>query len=151
MKKIMFICHGNICRSPMAEFVMKDLVKKTGCEKDFFIVSSATSREEIGNDIHIGTQKKLRQMQIDFSSRQAVQVKKKDYDTFDYLIVMDQQNQRNLQRIIGNDDQRKVHLLLSFAGEDRNIADPWYTGNFDRTYEDILYGCQALLTHLHQS
>ena len=150
MKKIMFICHGNICRSPMAEFVMKDLVKKAGCEKDFFIVSSATSREEIGNDIHIGTQKKLRQMQIHFSSRQAVQVTKKDYAMYDYLIVMDQQNLKNLERIIGKDVQNKVHLLLSFAREERSIADPWYTGNYDRTYEDVLCGCQSLLDQLRQ-
>ncbi|WP_251614350.1 low molecular weight protein-tyrosine-phosphatase [Senimuribacter intestinalis] len=148
MIKILFICHGNICRSPMAEYVMKDMVRKAGCEAEFEIASAATSREEIGNDIHRGTKAKLREQGIAFEKRQARQVTKKDYEEFDYLILMDRENKRGLSRIISADPYNKVHMLLGFAGKDRDIADPWYTGNFDETYDDVVAGCQAFLQSL---
>ncbi|MEE0741390.1 MAG: low molecular weight protein-tyrosine-phosphatase [Emergencia sp.] len=140
MTNILFICHGNICRSTMAEFLMKDIVCKAGREADFYIESAATSREEIGNDIHRGTKAKLREVGVPFSRHQARQVTKTDYENFDYLIVMDQENIRGLNRIIGSDPEGKVYKLLDFAGKDRDIADPWYTGNFDDTYDDIMEG-----------
>ncbi len=148
MIKVLFICHGNICRSPMAEYVMKDMVRKAGCEAEFEIASAATSREEIGNDIHRGTKAKLREQGIAFEKRQARQVTKKDYEDFDYLILMDRENKRGLSRIISADPYNKVHMLLGFAGKDRDIADPWYTGNFDETYDDVVAGCQAFLQSL---
>lgn len=148
MTNILFICHGNICRSPMAEFVMKHMVREKGLEKAFCIASAATSREEIGNDIHYGTRAKLREMGIPFSKRQAVQLCLSDYEKYDYLIAMDRNNLRNIQRIIGADPAGKVRLLLEFAGEYRDIADPWYTGNFDETYDDVTKGCEALLREI---
>jgi protein-tyrosine phosphatase len=148
MKKILMICHGNICRSTMAEFVMKDLVAKAGREHEFYIESAATSREEIGNDTHPGTKRKLTQMGVPFTRRRARQVTKADYDEFDYLVIMDQNNYRNLFRIIGDDPENKVCKLLEFAGKSGDIADPWYTGNFDETWNDVLEGCQAMLEEL---
>lgn len=150
MTNILFICHGNICRSPMAEFVMKDMVRKQGVEKNFYIASAATSREEIGSDVHYGTKAKLREMGIPFSKRQAVQLRPEDYKKYDYLIAMDRNNLRNIGRIISDDPEGKVQLLLEFAGEYRDIADPWYTGNFDETYADVTKGCEALLQHILQ-
>ena len=148
MIKILFLCHGNICRSPMAEFMMKDMVRKAGFTADFYIESAATSREEIGNDTHRGTKAKLRELGIPFTPRKARQVTLDDYDDFDYLIVMDQENIRGLRRIIKDDPDEKIYKLLDFAGEDRDIADPWYTGNFDQTYDDILAGLRGLLREL---
>ena len=145
MIKILFVCHGNICRSPMAEFVMKDLVRKAGREKDFLIESAATSTEEIGNDIHYGTRTKLQQEGIPFARRAARQITAADYDKYDYLIGMDEENLYYMNRRWNNDPDGKISLLLEFAGKNRDIADPWYTGNFDRTYLDILEGCEALL------
>ena len=148
MIKILFICHGNICRSPMAEFVMRDIVNRAGYGNEFHIASAATSTEEIGNPVHYGTKKKLREVGISTDGKYAVQLKKSDYRNYDYLIGMDSMNRRNILRIIGNDPENKVYNLLEFAGESGDIADPWYTGNFDRTYEDVLRGCQALWEHL---
>ena len=148
MIKMLFICHGNICRSPMAEYVMKDMVRKAGCEAEFEIASAATSREEIGNDIHRGTKAKLREQGIAFEKRQARQVTKKDYEEFDYLILMDRENKRGLSRIISADPYNKVHMLLGFERKGQDIADPWYTGNFDETYDDVVAGCQAFLQSL---
>ena len=148
MTKILMICHGNICRSTMAEFVMKDMVNKTGLTDKYYIESAATSREEIGNDTHPGTKHKLTEVGIPFTKRKARQVTPKDYDEFDYLIIMDQNNLRNLNRIITDDPGNKVFKLLDFAGKNRDIADPWYTGNFDETYDDVVEGCQALLNYL---
>lgn len=145
MIKILFICHGNICRSPMAEFVMKDMVKKAGAEKDFSIASAATSTEEIGNPVHHGTRRKLKEFGISVDGKYAVQLRKDDYGKYDYLIGMDHMNIRNMLRILRDDPENKVCRLLDFTGHPRDIADPWYTGNFDVTYEDIREGCEALL------
>ena len=146
MIKILMICHGNICRSPMAEFVMKDLIKKEGLEDKVFVASAATSREEIGNPVHYGTKRKLEQFGISVAGKYAVQLTKKDYETYDYLLGMDQQNIRNIYKIIGEDKEGKVCRLLDFVENKRDIADPWYTGNFDKTYDDVLEGCEKLLT-----
>ncbi len=148
MHRIVFICHGNICRSPMAEFVLKDMVKKRGIADDFFIESRATSTEEIGNPVHHGTQRKLAQFGISTAGKTAIQLRKSDYEKYDYLICMDSWNVRNTLRIIGSDKDEKVTKLLSFAGEGGDIADPWYTGNFDDTYDDVLRGCEELLREL---
>lgn len=148
MTKILFVCHGNICRSPMAEFVMKDLVQKAGLESEYQIASAATSREEIGNDIHPGTKGKLREMSIPFSHRRAVQLTAADGKEYDYLIGMDRYNLRNMRAILREEDWHKISLLLDFCGESRDVADPWYTGDFDATWEDIDRGCRALLKKL---
>ena len=150
MTKILFVCHGNICRSPMAEFVMKDLTERQGLAGKFQIASAATSREELGNDIHPGTRRVLEREGIPFSSRQARQITKSDYEAYDYIIAMDRANLRNLERLLGGDPEGKFFLFLEFAGEHRDIADPWYTGNFDETYRDIKQGCTALLEFLLQ-
>ena len=148
MHRIVFICHGNICRSPMAEFVLKDMVKKRGVADDFFIESRATSTEEIGNGVHHGTTRKLAQYGISTAGKTAIQLRKSDYEKYDYLICMDSWNVRNTMRIIGSDKDGKVTKLLGFAGEGGDIADPWYTGNFDDTYDDVLRGCEGLLRSL---
>ena len=148
MIKILFICHGNICRSPMAEFLLKDMVKKRGIAADFYISQAATSTYEIGNPVHRGTRAKLAQYGISVAGKTAVQLTKEDYAKYDYLIAMDTANICDIMRIIGIDPQHKVYKLLQFAGSERNIADPWYTGNFDVTYDDIYEGCTALLEYL---
>lgn len=144
----MFVCHGNICRSPMAEFLFKDMVKKQGLSDKFHISSSATSTEEIGNSVHHGTRRKLAQYGISTDGKHAVQMKKSDYHNFDYIIGMDSYNIRNIIRIIGQDTDGKVTRLLDFSDTPRDIADPWYTGNFDETFSDIKKGCEALLNHI---
>lgn len=148
MKKILFVCHGNICRSPMAEFVLKDMVKKRGIEKEFFISSAATSTEEIGNSVHRGTREKLKQYGISTEGKYAVQLKRQDYQKYDYILAMDKANVKNIQRIVGEDSQNKVHLLLSYAEKNTDIADLWYTGDFDKTYDDIVEGCNAFLNKI---
>ena len=148
MIKILFICHGNICRSPMAEFVFRDMVLRQGLEDQFYIASAATSREEIGNPVHPGTTRKLRELGISTKGKYAVQMTKKDYEKYDYLIGMETWNIRNINRIVGSDPDYKVHRLLDFSDRPRDIADPWYTGNFDLTYHDIKEGCEALLWHI---
>ncbi|MBD5105223.1 MAG: low molecular weight phosphotyrosine protein phosphatase [Ruminococcaceae bacterium] len=149
MIKILFICHGNICRSPMAEFVLKHLTAQSNLTSEMHIASAATSTEEIGNDIHRGTKRKLTQMKVPFSPRRARQVTRADYDEYDYLIVMDGNNLRNLRRIIGEDGENKVYKLLDFTErKGQDIADPWYTGNFDETYDDVLEGCEGLIRYL---
>ena len=142
---ILFVCHGNICRSPMAEFVMKDMVRKAGLETRFVIESKAARRDELGNDTHYGTRAKLRQMGIPFAKRRATLLSKADYAAYDYLIAMDAENVHDMLRLFGGDPNGKIYKLLRFADEDRDVADPWYTGNFDETYEDVLKGCTALL------
>ncbi len=148
MKKILFVCHGNICRSPMAEFVLRDMVKKQVRSDEFYIRSCATSTEEIGNPVHYGTRRKLAEVGISCEGKTAVQMIKADYDKYDYIIAMDENNIRNIMRIIKSDPENKVSLLLDFAGEHRIIADPWYTGDFDTTYRDVVKGCAALLSKL---
>ena len=151
MIKILFICHGNICRSPMAEMVFKDLVRKQHLESHFYINSAATSREEIGNGVHPGTRRKLAQVGIPCENHISTQMTKKDYDVYDYLIVMDTNNIRNLMRIIGDDPDKKVSMLLDYANRrGQSIADPWYTGNFDVTYDDVVEGCEGLLEYFKE-
>lgn len=145
---LLMVCHGNICRSPMAEFVMKDLAKKAGLSDQLFIASAATSTEEIGNGVHWGTRQKLASVGISTAGKTAVQIKKSDYKTYDYIIGMDQWNMKNMHRFWGGDPDKKLYKLLSFAGNDRDVADPWYTGDFDQTYIDVLAGCEGLLAHL---
>ena len=146
MKKILFVCHGNICRSPMAEFVMKDLAKKE--KLDLFIASAATSTEAVGCRVHRGTREKLLQYNISTEGKFAVQMTKEDYEKYDYIVVMDELNIKNIFKIIESDPKGKVSKLLSHAGIDKDVADPWYTGDFDETYNDILVGCKALLEKL---
>ena len=155
MIKVLVICHGNICRSPMAEFVLKDMVAKRNIKDKFIINSAATSREEIGNGPHYGTVNKLRQVGIPVVPHRAVQMTKADYDYYDYLIGMDTANIRNMQRIADGDPEDKIYKLLSFAtasngqvGRAEDVADPWYTGDFDATYRDVVAGCEGLLTFL---
>lgn len=145
MIKIMFICHGNICRSPMAEFIFRDMVEKQGRGSEFYIASSATSYEEIGNSVHYGTKGVLDRLGISCKGKRAVHLEKSDYDQYDYHICMDSANVRNALRIFGDDKDGKMYKLLDFAGMDRDVADPWYTGNFEDTYKDVVIGCRALL------
>lgn len=143
--RILFVCHGNICRSPMAEFLCKDMVAKLGRASEFEIASAATSTEEIGNPVHHGTARKLAEVGISAKGKRARQITRADYDYYDYLIGMDEWNIRNMMRMFGADPEHKVYRLLAFAGVDRDIADPWYTGNFDETYDDIMEGLTAML------
>ena len=152
MIKILFVCHGNICRSPIAEFVMKDLVSQAGLSHQFTIASAATSTEEIwngvGNPVYPPARKKLAEHGLSCEGKRAVQLTRADYSRYDYLIGMDRANIRNITRMCGGDPEHKISLLLSWAGAERDIADPWYSGDFDATYTDVLEGCQALLREL---
>lgn len=149
MIRVLFVCHGNICRSPMAEFILKDMVHKRGLDDDFYIASAATSTEETGNPVHPGTRNKLRQHGISVDGKYAVTLRRSDYDKYDYIIGMEQYNIRNIMRIIGSDPEHKVHRLLDFTDLPGDIADPWYTGNFDDTYDDIYKGCKAFLEKVY--
>jgi len=149
MTKILFVCHGNICRSPMAEYVMKDLVRQAGLEAQFEIASAATSTEEIGNPVYPPARQKLAEHGIGCSGHAARQLTRQDYETFDVLIGMDSANLRNMRRICGGDPEKKIHLLLDYANRPgQEVADPWYTGDFSKTWEDVLQGCQGLLAAL---
>ena len=148
MVKILFVCHGNICRSPMAEFVMKDLVRRKGEENEFFIASAATSREELGNGVYPPVKRILNEMGIDCSGKRARQVTKADYAEFDYIVCMDKNNMRNIKYIIESDPENKIFMLLSLTETPRDVADPWYTGDFDITKDDVLRGCNALYKHI---
>lgn len=150
MIKILFVCHGNICRSTMAESVMTDLVKRKHIEDQFIISSAATSREEIGNPPHHGTVSKLHRENIAVVPHRAIQMTKQDYQIYDYLIGMDTANIRNMLRIVGSDTQGKIYKLLSFANISRDVADPWYTGDFDTTYQDVVLGCEGFLNYLKE-
>ena len=146
MIKVLFICHGNICRSTTAQWVFTEIVRKNGMESEFYIDSAATSREEIGNPIYLPAKRKLEEKGIPVGAHRSVQVTKADYDKYDYLIIMDNRNRNLLSRIIPDDPETKIHTLMSFTGNDREIADPWYTGDFETAYQDILEGCEALYT-----
>ena len=148
MVKIMFVCHGNICRSPMAEFIMKKLVSDMGISSEFHIASSATSTEEIGNPVYPPARTELAGHGIGCNGKTAVQLKKSDYDKYDYFIGMDIANIRNMNRIFGNDKDGKIYKLLTFAGRRDDVADPWYSRDFETTYRDIDEGCRGLFKHI---
>ena len=146
MKKILFVCHGNICRSPMAEMILKEMVRQRGLENHYEIASAATSTEEIGNDIYPPAKDCLRRHGIPFTRRAARQITRRDYDYYDRIILMDQNNLRNMRRMFGTDKlTQKISLLMEWAGSSRDVADPWYTGNFEATWSDVNEGCRALL------
>ena len=149
MVKILFVCHGNICRSPMAEFIMKELVEKNGLENEFYIESAATSTEEIGNGVYPPVKRLLNGRGIDCSGKTARQIRRDDYDMFDYIICMDSYNLRNIKRIIPNDPSNKISMLLVFTNDPRDVADPWYTGDFKQTEKDVQAGCEALLKKIN--
>ena len=146
--RILFVCHGNICRSPMAEFVMKDLVRKAGLEADFHIESAATSTEELGNEVYPPARRKLAEHGISCKGKTARQMTRRDYDSFDLLIGMDRWNIRNMERISGGDNQRKIYMLMDYTEHPGEVADPWYTGNFDATWRDVSEGCAVLLARI---
>lgn len=148
MIKVLFVCHGNICRSTMAEYVMKDLIKKEGLQHQFYISSAGTSREEIGSGVHYGTRNKLREQGIAVGDHRAVQMRSDDYEKYDFLIGMDGANLRNMERIVKGDPKHKLHLLLDYTNRPGAIADPWYTGNFDETFRDVMEGCTGFLKYL---
>ena len=145
MVRILFVCHGNICRSPMAEFIMKDLVEQAGRSAEFSIASAATSREELGNEVYFPAKKKLLEHGISCEGKTARQMTRQDYRDYDLLIGMDRRNLENMRRISGGDPEHKLHLLMKFAGKHSEVADPWYTGDFEATWQDVLEGCQGLL------
>ena len=146
--RILFVCLGNICRSPMAEFVMKDLVEKAGLQNQFYIESAATSTEEIGNEVYPPARRKLAEHGIGCKGKTARQMTRADYDRFDLLIGMDTWNIRNMKRICGDDPQGKIHQLMDYTNRPGDVADPWYTGDFETTWRDILEGCEGLLASL---
>ncbi len=148
MTKILFVCHGNICRSPMAEYVMKDLVKQAGLEKEFSIASAATSTEEIGNGVYPPARRKLQEHGIACTGHAARQLRQSDYQAYDLLIGMDRANLRNMLRICGGDPEGKISLLMDHTSRKGEVADPWYTGDFETTWQDVLEGCQELLEQL---
>ena len=145
MKNILFVCHGNICRSPMCEFVMKELVSREGLENEFVIASAATTTEEIGHDVHRGTRDVLTKHGIPFGHRRARQLTREEYADWDYIVGMDTENMEDISYIVGADTEHKVFRLMELCGERRDVADPWYTGDFDKTYSDVVRGCRALL------
>lgn len=146
MTKILFICHGNICRSPMAEFVMKDMVKKAGRERDFYIESAATSTEEIGNPVYPPARKILSEHGISCAGKTARQLRRSDYDNFDLIIGMDEANLHNMRRSFGGDPEGKLRLLMDFTDRPSDVADPWYTRDFEATWQDVYEGCRGLLS-----
>ena len=152
MTRIMFVCHGNICRSPMAEFILKDMAKKRGIEDGFVIASSATSTEEIwggvGNPVYPPAKRELEKHGISCGGKRAVQLKKSDYDRFDMIVCMDSANVRNALRILGGDPDGKVKKLMSFAGSGEDVSDPWYSGRFDIAYRDICEGCRGIMDEI---
>ncbi len=145
MIKILFICHGNICRSPMAEFVMKDLVEAAGLGGRFEIASAATSTEEIGNPVYPPARRKLEEHGISCAGKRARQLRREDYDRYDLLIGMDSANLRSMERICGGDPEGKLRLMMDFSQRPGNVADPWYTGDFESTWRDVSEGCRGLL------
>ena len=150
MKKILFICHGNICRSPMAEIIFNDIVRKNKKQKDYYVRSAATSTEELGNPVYPPARKVLAQNGLSCEGKYSVRVTKEDYNNFDMLICMDRNNIRNLKYIIGDDTENKVSLLMDYTNSPGDVADPWYSGNFDLTYNDIKEGCLKLFEYLNK-
>lgn len=150
MLRVMFVCHGNICRSTMAEFLFRDMVKKDGLKDKFIISSSGTSSEEAGNPVHYGTRKVLSKYGIDCSNKYAVKLKSTDYDNYDYFIGMDERNVYNMKRIFNGDSENKVYLLLSFARKEREVADPYWTGDFSATEKDVIEGLNAFYKYLKE-
>ena len=150
MTKILFICHGNICRSPMAEFIMKDLVQKAGLEDQFYIASAATSTEETGRPVYPPARRKLAEHGIGCAGKTARQLTKGDYSRYDLLIGMDSANLRNMRRICGGDQDGKMHLLMEYTGRPGDVADPWYTGDFETAWQDVLVGCSGLLDQMRR-
>lgn len=145
MHKVLFVCLGNICRSPMAEFVMKDLVKKANVSQQFEIASAATSCEELGNPVYPPARQELAKHGIGCSGKTARQITKEDYEYYDYIVAMDYSNVRNLERMLGPDTEHKISMLLDYTNHPGQVADPWYTGDFGATWNDVLDGCQGLL------
>lgn len=152
MTRILFICHGNICRSPMAEFIFKDMIKKQKREKDFYVASCATSNEEIwngvGNPVYPPAKKELANHGISCEGKRAVRLVKTDYDKYDFLVCMDENNVRNALRILEGDEENKVSKLMHHAGKNADVSDPWYSGDFEKAYSDIYEGCKALFEKL---
>ena len=148
MIKILFLCHGNICRSPMAEFVMKDLVEKAGCADRFEIASAVTSTEELGNPVYPPARRKLAEHGLGCEGKTARQMTRQDYRDYDLLVAMDRENLWNMRRFTGDDPDHKVSLLLDYTSRPGDVADPWYTGDFEQTWQDVLEGCQGLLARL---
>lgn len=146
--KILFVCLGNICRSPMAEFVMKDIVEKTGLSNMFEIASAATSTYEIGNPVYPPARQKLAEHGIECKGKTARQITKRDYEYYDYIVAMDQSNLKNLRAMLGEDKQEKISLLMDYTSRPADVADPWYTGDFQATWNDVTEGCSELLKHI---
>ncbi|WP_297424844.1 low molecular weight protein-tyrosine-phosphatase [Clostridium sp.] len=151
MVKVMFVCHGNICRSPMAEFIFKHMVKEKKLSDEFYIASCATSMEEIGNSVYSPARRKLMEHNITCEGKRSVQFRKDDYNKYDYLVAMDQKNIKNIFKIIKEDREKKVYKLLDFTNNPKDIADPWYSGDFDTTYNEIYEGCEMLLDYIIES
>ena len=151
MIRVLFVCHGNICRSPMAKFLFKDLIKKKGIEDNFVVDSGATSYEEEGNDLYRHAATKLREKGIPFDTHSARRIQKEDYDKFDYILGMEQFNLNEIMKIIKEDPENKVHLLLDFSPNPREISDPWYSGDFESAYNDIFEGVSTFLNHILSS
>ena len=147
IESVLFVCHGNICRSPMAEFVMRDLLRRSG-RTDVHVESCATSTEEIGSDTYPPVKDVLKRHGVPFSPRRARRITCDDYARFDLIVAMDDENLRNTRRFTDGDPEGKVRLLMSFTGEDRGVADPWYTGDFEETYSDVSRACAEILAHL---
>ena len=148
MTKILFVCHGNICRSPMAEFLMKELVRQAGQAEAFCIASAATSAEELGNPVYPPVRRKLAEYGIDCTGKTARQLTRRDYEDWDLLIGMDEENMAGMRRLFGGDPDGKLHMLLEYAGLNQGVADPWYTRDFDAAWQDVTVGCTALLNRL---
>lgn len=150
MLKILFVCHSNYCRSPMAEFIFRDMVERRGLSSQVIVASAATSMEEIGKSVHPGTRQVLDRLGISCADKRAVRMECRDYQEYDYLIGMDTHNIREMKRITGGDPNHKIYRLLDFTEEPRDIEDPWYTGDFEQTYRDVERGCEALLAYLER-
>ena len=154
MIRVLFVCLGNICRSPMAEFIMKSIISESGLSDRFYIASAATSTEEIwngvGNPVYPPAKRELAKHGISCEGKRAVQITKADYGKYDYILGMEERNIRNILRIVGKDPEHKVKLLLDYSDHPRDIADPWYTGNFESTYRDVVEGCEGFLLYLER-